>query len=190
MHWALSEPETRRNFMKTEMIAKIGKDPRICFVGIALAGIITLALVLQVLMCVTNVRINNDDISVSIQRPDIFTFGGHTDYYSQEPWQYYNEHVTVSRLFGTDVVIQVGASKRVSRIHYIPESESEEAYILDLEDDGTVTCNYYKQNNVTTGLALEKYVDDFRWAGEQVRKARKRYAHLIPQNFKEALGIE
>jgi len=150
--------------------------------------VIILVLVWQVAMTVIE---HDTDIGYNyftISRIDIGRFGT-TTYGSESLWGEYHEDVNIFRFFGTTVDIGVDQGKRVSRIQYMPKFGKH--YSVYLQDDGTVDVSYYLEGRWERGLNLEPFfIKDFEWAEEQVRKARKRYAHLIPQRFKDALGID
>jgi len=175
------------NTMKTEMIARIKKNNKIKAACAVCICVIVLVVVWQltVVYVERNTDINGE--SVFITKID-YRHGGFTRYYSYKPWITYHEDVFVSRPFGTTKAIGVGQDKKVRRIHCFPKHK--EDYILYYEQDGTVRVSYDMQSRETTGHALEEFIEDFQWAEEQVSKARKRCAHLIPQNFKDALGIK
>jgi len=128
-----------------------------------------------------------DKKSVKISRVDIGKFGT-TEYISGRLCDRPFEEVNTIRLFGTSVAIGVGENKKVNQIQFMRLLR--ENYTIYLQDNGTVDVSYDWSDEFSKGHAFEEFADKFEWAEEQVKKTRKRYAHLTPKNLKEALGIE
>jgi len=169
------------------MIKRIKGSKKIKKTGLICAAIVGYFVVWHIAMCLFSIYTNSDLDSVYITRGSIFCPGCETTYYSYEPWESYNESIDLFRFLRTSVYIDVNQEKKVSRIHYIPTFG--QAYVLYLEDDGTVKRDYY-DIDFETRHEFEEFANEFQWAAGQVEKTRKRYTHLIPENFKEALGIE
>jgi len=124
--------------------------------------------------------------SIKISRDDFGRLGS-TEYSSTKPWEKYYEKVNILRFFRASRTITVGESGRVEKIQIM--SAFRKGKVIYFRNNATVVVVHDSEDRGGTVHRLGEFKKELLWAERKMEEVRRRYANLMPNRFKQALGV-